>query len=153
MKIRSTIRPLLAAVLAVLAGTADAQTVAVDPANRTVTADMQPLAVHVGGRVAVEPQPGGARAFVHEWPGVYFEAAFRGASVVLKFDDPANEYRLHIDALPPIALAQPGTAEVTISGLADGVHHLRLEKVTESIDLPAAFAGFYQRRCWSWSRA
>jgi hypothetical protein len=126
-----------------LASPAVAQTVTVDPVSRTVTSDMQPLAVHVGGRAVVERQPGGARAFVHEWPGVYFEAAFRGDRVVLKFDDPANEYRLTIDALPPVPLAQPGAAEVTIAGLADGLHHLRLEKVTESIDRPATFAGFY----------
>jgi lysophospholipase L1-like esterase len=144
---RSTIRPLLAAALVALANAATAQTVAVDPANSSVTSDMLTLPVHVGGRVAVEPlpapMPAGARAFVHEWPGVYFEAAFRGDRVTLKFDDPANEYRLLVDALPAIPLAQPGTAEVTVSGLADGVHTLRLEKVTESIDLPETFAGFY----------
>jgi lysophospholipase L1-like esterase len=142
----STMRPVLAvaaALAAIGAGAAPAQTVTVDAANRSVTAGMQPLAVHVGGRVEVEPLPGGARAFRHEWPGVYFEAAFRGDRVTLKFDDPANEYRLLIDNLPAIPLAQPGTAEVTIGGLADGVHTLRLEKVTESIDLPETFAGFY----------
>ncbi len=142
-----TIRPLLAAALLAHASPTLAQTVAVDPANRTVTSDMLPLAVHVGGRAVAEPlakpMPSGARAFVHEWPGVYFEAAFHGDRVVLKFDDPANEYRLLVDAMPPIPLAQPGTAEVAIGGLADGVHHLRLEKVTESIDLPETFAGFY----------
>ena len=141
-------RPLLAAALAaLLASPATAQTVTVDAANSTVTSDMQPLAVHVGGRVEVRPLPaplpGGARAFVHEWPGVYFEAAFRGDRVVLKFDDPANEYRLTVDNLPAIPLAQPGTAEVTIGDLAQGVHHLRLEKLTESINLPETFAGFY----------
>ncbi|HEU4651296.1 MAG TPA: GDSL-type esterase/lipase family protein, partial [Croceibacterium sp.] len=146
--IRTLPCPLLAVALAAFAaGGAAAQTVTVDPANRSVGGDMHPLAVHVGGRVATEPLPApvpaGARAFVHEWPGVYFEAAFRGDRVVLKFDDPANAYRLLVDDLPPIALAQPGAAEVTVGGLADGVHRLRLEKVTESIDRPATFAGFY----------
>jgi lysophospholipase L1-like esterase len=137
-------RALLTAALAVLlANPAVAQTVTVDPANRTITGDMQPLAVRAGGRVEVHPLPGGARAFTHEWPGVYFEAAFRGDRVILKFDDPANEYRLTIDDLPAIPLAQPGTSEVTIAGLADRPHSLRLEKVTESIDLPETFAGFY----------
>ncbi|HEY6814013.1 MAG TPA: GDSL-type esterase/lipase family protein [Croceibacterium sp.] len=144
---RSTIRSLLAAALVALASSATAQTVTVDPANRSVTSDMQVLPVRVGGRAEAlplaAPMPAGARAFVHEWPGVYFETAFRGDRVILKFDDPANEYRLQIDDLPAIALAQPGTAEVTIAGLADTVHAVRLEKVTESIDLPATFAGFY----------
>lgn len=138
------VRLLLAtAVAAGLAGPAVAQTVTVAPAGSTAASDMQPLAVRVGGRVEVEPLPGSARAFRHEWPGVYFEAAFRGASVVLRFDDPANEYRLTIDDLPPIALAQPGASDVTIGGLADRPHSLRLEKVTESIGLPETFAGFY----------
>lgn len=142
--IGSIIRPLLAAsFVAFGASNALAQTVTVDPANASITADMQPLPVHVGGRVQREPLPRGATAFLHEWPGVYFEAAFRGTRVVLKFDDPANEYRLSIDALPALPLAQPGTAEVTINGLADSIHKLRLEKVTESIDRPASFAGFY----------
>ena len=133
--------------LVALASPAAAQTVTVDPANRSVTSDMQALPVHVGGRVEATPLPaplpGGARGYRHEWPGVYFEAAFRGERVVLKFDDPANEYRLLIDGLPAIPLAQPGTAEVAVGGLGDGVHQLRLEKVTESINLPETFAGFY----------
>lgn len=136
-------RSFLALALAALAGAAGAQTVTVAPAGRAPTGDIQPLAVHVGGRVEIAPLPGGARAFVHEWPGVYFEAAFHGERVMLKFDDPANEYRLLVDDLPPIPLAQPGAAEVTVAGLADRPHVLRLEKVTESIDLPATFAGFY----------
>jgi len=147
--IESMVRPVLAAAAfaAFGASAAGAQTVAIDPANESVTSDMQALPVHVGGRVEVAPLPAplpaGATAFRHEWPGVYFEAAFRGDRVILKFDDPANEYRLLIDDLPAVTLAQPGTAEVTISGLADGIHTVRLEKVTESIDRPATFAGFY----------
>ncbi len=143
MMIAFAIRVPLAAVLALLfAGAAVAQTVTVEPAGSAVASEMQPLPVHIGGRVKVEPTPHG-RTFLHEWPGVYFEAAFRGDRVVLKFDDPANEYRLLIDNLAPVPLAQPGSAEIAISGLADGIHKLRLEKVTESIDLPASFAGFY----------
>ncbi len=138
-------RALLAAAALVGAANAAAESIAVDPAGHAVTAQMQPLPVHVGGRVAVEPLPAapGARRFVHEWPGVYFEAAFRGQSVVLRFDDPANEYRLHVDDLPPIALAQPGAVEITVGDLGEGLHRLRLDKVTESIALPAAFEGFY----------
>jgi len=139
---------MIAAALAAFgAGAAVAQTVEIDSANRSVTGDMQALPVHVGGRVETQPlptpMPGGAAAFLHEWPGVYFEAAFRGDRVILKFADAANEYRLLIDDLPAIPLAQPGTAEVTVGRLADGVHRLRLEKVTESIDRPASFEGFY----------
>ncbi len=134
---------LAAAVLAAsIAGPSHAQTVTTD-AGRAATAGLQALPVHVGGRVRAEPLPGGGKRFEHEWPGIYFEAGFRGDRVVLRFDDPSNEYRLFIDNLEPVTLAQPGTAAVTVSDLALGPHRLRLEKVTESIDRPAAFEGFY----------
>jgi lysophospholipase L1-like esterase len=146
--IGSTMRSALATALALFGTTAAlAQTVTVDPALRSVTSETQVLPVRVGGRVDAEPLPAplpsGARAFVHEWPGIYFETAFEGDRVVLRFDDPANEYRLFIDDRPPLALAQPGTVDVTVGDLGPGVHTLRLEKVTESIDRPAVFGGFY----------
>lgn len=104
---------------------------------------MRPLEVRAVGRVAVEPLPGGAKAYRHQWPGIYFEAAFRGDRLVLKFDDATNEYRLQIDDLPPIALVEPGAVEVRIGALPDGAHRLRLEKVTEDADHVGAFLGFY----------
>jgi len=137
----------LALCLALLAGSAAAQSVAIDTQNQTIMPGMRALAVHVGGRVKVDPlaapMPAGAMSYVHQWPGVYFEAAFAGDSVVLKFDDSFNEYRLLIDDLTPIALGQPGRSEVTVSALAAGPHRLRLEKVTESIGQVGAFDGFY----------
>jgi hypothetical protein len=152
---RSTRKPLvaLALTLACAAGVSlsasasAAQSVAYDPTLKTVTPAMQVLPVHVGGRVVVRdlpgPLPAGAVAFVHQWPGVYFEAAFMGREVIARFDDPANEYRLLIDDLDPLRLAQPGRVDVRIHGLVDGPHRLRLEKITESVDHSAAFEGFY----------
>ena len=134
------------AALLALPWVAAAQTVTPDPLNRSITPAMRALPVHVGGRVVRTPivgLPRGATAFTHEWPGVYWEAAFRGDAVVLKFDDPANEYRLLVDDRPPITLAQPGRAEIRITDLAAGRHRLRLEKVTESIGLVGRFDGFY----------
>src|SRR5690606_14213032 len=141
--LQAMLRSLLAAAVlaASIAGPSHAQTVTTD-AGRAATAGLQALPVHVGGRVRAEPRPGGGKRFEHEWPGIYFEAGFRGDRVVLRFDDPSNEYRLFIDNLEPVTLAQPGTAAVTVSDLALGPHRLRLEKVTVSIDRPAAFEGF-----------
>lgn len=124
-----------------------AQTVQIDAQNQTITPDMQALAVHFGGRVNAAPLgaplPAGAASYTHAWPGVYFEAAFAGDSLVMKFDDASNEYRLLIDALPPIALPQPGQSEITVSGLGNTQHSVRLEKVTESVWISRAFEGFY----------
>ena len=124
-----------------------AQTVAVDPQNTAVSPDMQVLLPHVGGRVRAQAlgadKPAGAVSYTHQWPAIYFETAFEGDRLLLKFHDPVNEYRLLIDDLAPIVIAQPGATEITVSDLADGLHHVRLEKVTESIWLLGAFEGFY----------
>ena len=119
--------------------------VAVEAGIAVVPAGLSPLDVHVGGRVWIAPLPSphGALRYVHEWPGVYFEAAFVGDRVVLKFDDAANEYRLRIDGNAPVTLARPGRSLVRVSGLYVGLHQLRLEKVTESISIVGAFDGFY----------
>lgn len=119
----------------------------IDRHNRTVTARMTPLEVRAVGRVKkevlTERLPARVASYVHEWPGIYFEAAFAGDAVTLKFDDAGNEYRLYIDAQKPIAIERPGNVEITISRLRPGRHHLRLEKITESGAIRGAFQGFY----------
>ena len=134
-------------VIAMVAIPGFAQTVRKDDHNQTVTPHMQVLVPHSGGRVRITPlgndKPQGAVSYSHEWPGIYWEAGFDGTAVVLKFNDTLNEYRLLIDGLPPIALPQPGQTEITVIDLTPGAHHLRLEKVTESIWQRGAFEGFY----------
>ncbi len=124
-----------------------AQNVVIDTSNQSITPDMQTLAVHVGGRVRSQPLAGalphGATSYSHQWPGVYFEVAFTGGILILKFNDPTNEYRLFIDDNPPITLAQPGQTEITVQNLPQGLHRARLEKVTESVWIIGAFDGFY----------
>ena len=124
-----------------------AVTVTTDPTNHSITPDMRVLPIHIVGRVQAKPLPpplpAGAIAYRHEWPGIYFEAAFVGERVTLKFDDGWHEYRLLVDDDPPIALIEPGKAEVIVSGLARKKHRVRLEKVSESFGVPGTFAGFY----------
>jgi lysophospholipase L1-like esterase len=108
---------------------------------------MKALPVRAVGRVSAKPLPApmpkGSVGYSHQWPAVYFEAAFTGDSVMLKFDDALNEYRLFIDDGKPITIAQPGAAMFKVSGLPRKAHKLRLEKVTESIAGVGAFQGFY----------
>jgi len=124
-----------------------AQAVETDPANRTITPDMHTLPLHIGGRVQAAPlpppMPKGATAYRHDWPGVYFESAFVGDRVVLKFDDASHEYRLLVDDSAPITLFRPGKAEITIGDLTAGEHRLRLEQVSESFLGAGRFEGFY----------
>jgi len=123
------------------------QTVTTDAANHSVTPDMRTLPLHIGGRVQAiplpPPMPKGAMIYWHHWPAIYFEGAFVGDRVVLKFDDAGNEYRLLVDGQPPIPFFRPGKVEIAISGLGAKPHRLRLEKVSESFLGHGAFGGFY----------
>lgn len=123
--------------LATAADSAPAQRATIDRENRSVTPDMQALPLHIGGRVEARGQE-----YRHQWPGVYFEGAFRGDKVVLRFDDARNEYRLRIDDLPAMAIARPGKSEVTVTTLSAGAHRIRLDKVTEGGGI-ASFGGFH----------
>jgi len=79
----------------------------------------------------------------YQWPGISFEAAFRGSSVAVSLDDDANMLDLKVDGKTIATLVRPGAKSFEISGLADGPHHIRLEKRTESKDKAAQFMGFY----------
>ncbi len=119
----------------------------VDPA---VAAQSIPLAVHVGGRVAVvplpPPAPRGAHGYRHQWPAIYWEGEFVGDQLLLGFDDDKNEYRLSVDGGVPVALPQPGRTMLEITGLGPGKHSVRLDKVTESATLVRSFDGFFVPR-------
>ena len=101
------------------------------------------LPVRSVGRVAVEKNVSGASRYLHQWPGVYFDARFRGDRVSLGFDDALNEYRLLIDDRAPVPLKPKGRAWYSIEGLGRGRHLVRLEKVTESVDYRGTFLGFF----------
>ncbi len=81
--------------------------------------------------------------FQHQWPGVYYEAAFKGGTLYAKFDDDSNIYTLTVDNRDPIRIARPGKSEYRIDDLGDGPHTVRLETITESMAHPEDFLGFY----------
>lgn len=147
MKPGSYFSALAPALLVACAANLHAPKVHIDRHNRTVTERMNSLEVRVVGRVKkevlTERLPVRVTSYIHEWPGIYFEAAFAGYAVTLKFDDAVNEYRLYIDAEKPIAITRPGSVEITFSRLRSGSHRLRLEKITESGAIRGAFQGFY----------
>jgi hypothetical protein len=128
---------ILAAALVTAGDARPPQRVTIAPAEAAL---LERVPVHVGGRV--ESIGTGYR---HQWPGIYFEAAFRGPRLVLRFDDAVNEWRASIDDAPPITIDRPGKADVVIDGLTSGAHRVRLDKVTESA-APARFAGFFVAR-------
>jgi lysophospholipase L1-like esterase len=96
-----------------------------------------PLPFHSGGRVLRETD--GAYRF--GWPGVYFEARFRGTAISVDVESKNDFFRLLVDGRERMVLKRPGAA-VTVSGLAAGEHVVRLEKLTESQTDAGRFAGF-----------
>ena len=97
-----------------------------------------PLPVHVGGR-AIHEQDGSWR---FGWPGVYFESRFRGTGITVAVDTRTEFFRVTVDGEERARLVRPGTARLTISGLAPGAHVVRLDKMTESQEGGGRFLGF-----------
>ena len=138
--------------LAVLAfaASAHAQTVTSDAGDGYITASSIGLDTYVGGRVmegAFSKQAGGAEvdgaAYVHQWPAIYFTAAFHGPEVDLRFNDTANIYTVLIDGQSVQTLDKPGAVEIRVADLGDADHVIRVEKNTESQDNTGEFDGIY----------
>lgn len=131
-------------------GALQAQTVTRDGDMNQVTVDMTPLELNTGGRVmtgafaktTAQGEVDGA-AYIHQWPGVYFAAAFTGGDVVLRFNDSYNHYGLLVDGKAVTRIDKPGAAEYRVSGLSDGPHTVRLEKGSESQSDTGEFDGFF----------
>jgi lysophospholipase L1-like esterase len=130
------------------AGCAQGQGVGkVDVGEVIVAQKLEPLTMRATGRMQVVANdaalPAGAKAYSHQWPGVYFETQFHGETLTLRFDDPTNVYNLIIDEEAPIRLEPKAVREMSISGLGPGTHRARLERVSENQDHRGVFSGFY----------
>ena len=97
----------------------------------------QRLPVTVGGRVVAEP--GGTMRF--GWPGVYFEGRFRATSVTAAVATDQDLFRLYVDDQERAQLS-PHHQRITIEGLKDRRHIVRLEKLTERQSGSSRFLGF-----------
>ncbi len=95
--------------------------------------------VHVAGRVAAAVEwPDGFR---HVWPGVVVEAAFSGNWVEVRLVDPVNRWRVTVDGTVA-ELTRPGDGVFRVTGLPEGDHVLRAEKLSESWE-DAIFGGVF----------
>jgi len=106
-------------------------------------AQLKQLPAHVGGRVVVETTAEGDKAYVYSWPSVYFETAFKGNALTLKFDDDQNYFQLIVDNGEPIIIKKPGKGDYQLQNLQQGKHTVRLEKITETQNNTGRFLGFY----------
>jgi lysophospholipase L1-like esterase len=113
-----------------------AQTLKVSPAIE-VQAGSASLPIHVGGRVQ---RRGGA--YLSQWPGAYFEAAFSGREVFFRTGEGDVHLRVTVDG-QAVSVLRPGHGLHRIGGLADGDHRLRIEIVSENQTAPVNFEGVF----------
>jgi lysophospholipase L1-like esterase len=109
----------------------------------TFASDLQQLPTQTGGRLLVSTSGAGEKSYSYDWPSVYFETAFTGDSLTLKFDDAHHIFHLLINDNTPIIITKPGKKDYTVPTLAHGAHKVRLEKITESQFNTGRFLGFY----------
>ena len=106
-------------------------------------ADLKQLPTHTGGRVLVSNSAAGEQVYEYSWPSIYFETAFKGDSLTLKFDDDQNNFQLIVDSGVPILIKKPGKQDYVVPGLTEGKHHVRLEKISETQSSSGRFLGFF----------
>lgn len=106
-------------------------------------ADIKQLPTHTGGRVLVSSNAAGEKTYEYSWPAIYFETAFNGDSLTLKFDDDQNNFQLVVDNSAPILIKKPGKQDYVVPNLTEGKHHVRLEKISETQSSSGRFLGFY----------
>lgn len=111
--------------------------------NLYASNELQQLPTHVGGRVLTTTNSEGKTRYEYSWPAIYFETAFKGDSLTLKFDDSHNNFQLIIDGDAPVMIKKPGKQDYVVAGLKNGNHLVRLEKVSETQSNSGNFLGFY----------
>ncbi len=123
------------------------QTIRVE--NARMPKGLAPLQMMVGGRVQVqaddEDSVPGRSEFVYQWPGTYFQAAFRGKALYFRTGNGRQGLRLTVDHGPAFALVSSHPSVYRVQGLARGSHTVRLAVVTESQAGAAQFYGFAVR--------
>lgn len=95
--------------------------------------------IRVAGRVGQDGDwPDGFR---HAWPGIVVEAAFFGNWAEVRLVDGINRWRVTVDDTV-VELTRPGDGVLRFTGLPEGNHVLRAEKLSESWE-DAVFGGVY----------
>lgn len=103
----------------------------------TLAASAPAPALNIGGRVVREADLG----YRFGWPAIYFEQNFRGTGVTATVETETEIFRLYVDGKDRGVL-KPGAPTLTVRGLPNGEHRVRLEKLTESQSGGAVFGGF-----------
>jgi lysophospholipase L1-like esterase len=104
------------------------------------SAPSTPLPMRWGGRVV---PPGSASPdTLRQWPGTYFETAFRGTAALFRVGTGDVILHILVDERKVATLVKPKPGSYRIAGLASGAHRLRIEVASESQARPTGFGGF-----------
>ena len=96
-----------------------------------------PLPLHNGGRVV------DGTSYRRQWPGTYWEGAFRGPAVDLGIGPGAVSLRIAIDGGAPISLVRPAPGLYRVTAQGAGEHRIRVDVVSESQAGPTEFRGLF----------
>jgi lysophospholipase L1-like esterase len=123
--------------LALIAGPVMADAPVVAPVA-AAPADLKALPMTIGGRVQ---QKDGA--WTYQWPGTYFETAFKGQAVYFQVGKGDEILHVTVDGQGAAPVIKPAVGLYGIEGLGKGSHMVRIQVVTESQAAPDTFGGFF----------
>jgi lysophospholipase L1-like esterase len=127
----------------ILSGAALAQSTQVTPV--ATPPQLTPLPVSIGGRVlttTVADRRFGGHDYTWQWPGIYFESAFRGTEVFFRIGAGDQDLHITLDNATPMPLISPAPGIYRVSALTLGPHQIRIDVISESQDAPNTFGGF-----------
>jgi lysophospholipase L1-like esterase len=105
-----------------------------------------PLPMTVSGRVEASTTPavapGTKDEVVYQWPGISFDAAFRGQVVYFSTGQGRQALHVSVDGVLVAKLVSTSPTTYRAAGLVDGSHRVHVMVVNESQSAPEAFRGF-----------
>ena len=128
---------LLLPLMTLAANAADPAAVAAQVSPVETPPGAKPLEARVAGRVLRES--GDDR---YQWPGLYFDAAFRGTKVYFETGPGDVILRVLVDRQPVATLVKPAPGFYEIGNLEKRQHTVRIEVLTESQAGPNVFKGY-----------
>ena len=93
----------------------------------------KPLPAHIPGRITAQGE--------YQWPGLYFEAKFKGSNVYFETERGVILHVL-VDGESVGTLTKPAPGSYLIDGLTNATHTVRIDAVTESQSATNIFGGF-----------
>lgn len=104
------------------------------------------LDMSVGGRMEGPVNSAGSSRvdskLVYQWPGAYFEGAFRGSELFLDVGQGRQALRVSVDDLATATFVTSGPGTYQVAGLGSGSHRVRVQVLNESQAGPEGFNGF-----------